>query len=101
MDNSKKKFLGIIFTRAFCSIGIIIFHYFCHSKGTFKLFYNTANSCWGYLFVISFYSISGTVLYYNYFKIISLETFYYKRWKSIFPSYYLCFIYFFIKNVYK
>lgn len=79
MDNSRKSLLGIIFARSFCSIGIIIFYYFCHSKGTFKLFYLTANSNWGYLFVISFYSISGTVLYYNYSKIPSLKTFYFKR----------------------
>lgn len=101
MDNSRKSLLGIIFARSFCSIGIVIFHYFCHSKGTFKLFYLTANSSWGYLFVISFYSISGTVLYYNYSKIPSMKTFYFKRWKSIFPSYYICFIFFFIQNVFK
>lgn len=101
MDNSRKSLLGIIFARSFCAIGIIIFHYFCHSKGKFKLLYSTANSSWGYLFVISFYSISGNVLYYNYSKIQSLKTFYFKRWKSIFPSYYICFTYFFIKNVFK
>ena len=101
MDNSRKSLLGIIFARSFCSIGIVIFHYFCHSKGTFKLFYLTANSSWGFLFVISFYSISGMVLYYNYSKIPSMKTFYFKRWKSIFPSYYICYIYFFIKNVFK
>ena len=98
---NKKKLSEIIFARACCSIGIIIFHYFCHSKGNFKLLYLTANSNWGFMFVTCFFCISGSVLYYNYQKINSIKYFYYKRWKSIFPGYYICFIYFFIKNVFK
>ena len=97
----KKKLSGIIFTRSICSIGIIIFHYFCHSKGKFKFFFGSSNSSWGLMFVTSFFSISGTVLYYNYPKISSFKTFYFKRWKSIFPAYYICFSYFFLKNVFR
>lgn len=90
----------IIFTRSCCCIGIIIFHYFCHSNGNFKFFFGTANSSWGFMFVTSFFSMSGTVLYYNYPKINSFKKFYFKRWKAIFPSYYICFFYFFLKNVF-
>ena len=97
---NKSTLSEIIFARACCSIGIIIFHYFCHSNGKFKLLSKTANSEWGYMFVTSFYSISGTVLYYNYPKVESIKAFYFKRWKSIFPSYYVCFFYFFLKNVF-
>ena len=101
VNNSKTLLIGIIFARAFCSIGIIIYHYFCHSKGKFKFLFTTANSNFGFMFVTSFYSISGNVLYYNYPKVNSLKTFYYKRWSSIFPSYYICFIFFFIQKVFK
>ena len=101
VNNSKTLLIGIIFARAFCSIGIIIYHYFCHSKGKFKFLFTTANSNFGFMFVTSFYSISGNVLYYNYPKVNSLKTFYYKRWNSIFPSYYICFIFFFIQKVFK
>lgn len=100
-EKIKKKLSGIIFARSFCSLGIIIFHYFCHSKGKFKTLLSTANASWGLMFVTSFFSISGTVLYYNYSKISSLKTFYFKRWKSIFPAYYICFLYFFLKNVFR
>ena len=101
MSISRKSLPEIIFTRACCSIGILIFHYFCHSKGNFKFLFRTANSNWGFMFVTTFFSISGTVLYYNYPKITSTKRFYFKRWKSIFPSYYICFFYFYLKNVFK
>lgn len=95
----RKKILSeIIFTRSLCTLGIIIFHYFAHSNGTFKLLYKTANSAWGFILVTTFFNISGSVLYYNYPKIDSLKRFYYKRWKSIFPSFYICYFYFFIRN---
>ena len=52
------------------------------------------------MFVTGFFSISGTVLYYNYPKNNSIKRFYFKRWKSIYPSFYLCYIIFFIKNIF-
>ena len=88
----KTKLEGIIFARACCCIGIVIFHYFSGSKGKFKLLYLNANSSYGFLFVTSFFCISGVVLYYNYPKISSIKKFYYKRWKSILLPYYICFI---------
>lgn len=93
---AKNKISGIIFTRALCSIGILIFHYSCSSKYNFKFLFRTANSSFGFMFSTSFFCISGTVLYYNYPKINFLKIFYYKRWKSIFPPYYICFSYFFL-----
>ena len=96
----RQSLSGIIFARACCSIGIVIFHFFCHSKGEIKLLLLTANSSWGFMFVTAFFSISGTVLYYNYPKLYSKRSFYFKRWKSIFPPFYICFILFFIKNIF-
>ena len=99
LSNNKKKLEGIIFAWACCSLGILLFHYSCHSK--FKIFFRTVNTTFGFIFVTCFFCISGSVLYYNYPNINSIKTFYFKRWKSIFPSYYICFTYFFIKNVFK
>ena len=101
MSNQKKKLLGISFVRACSSLGIVVFHYFSHSRGKFKLLYGTANSSWGFMFATTFFCISGTVLYYNYAKIQSLKKFYYKRWKSIFPAYYICFIFFFLNTAFE
>ena len=98
---NKKRIPEIIFTRACCSLGIVIFHYFCRSKGNFKLLFKTSNSNFGFIFVTSFFSISGAVLYYNYPKIKSFKSFYFKRWKSIFPSFYICYIYFFLRDLFR
>ena len=92
---------GIIFTRTCCSIGIVIHHYFVYSKGSFKLLQKTANSSFGFIFVTSFFCISGFILNYNYQKIVSVKKFYYKRWKSIFLPYYICFFYFYLKKVFQ
>jgi len=100
LDSKKDKIEGISFTRACCAIGIIIYHYFCHSNSSFSFLYTSANSDWGSLFVTVFFAISGAVLYYNYPQNFSLKLFYYKRWKSIFPAFYMCFLFFFLKNVF-
>lgn len=94
LSNQKQILSEIVFIRSICSLGILIFHYFAHSKGNFKLLYKTANSAWGFMFVTNFFCISGSVLFYNYPRINSIKSFYYKRWKSIFPSFYTCYIYF-------
>ena len=98
---SKKRnnLSSIVFARAICCLGIVVFHYFCHSNNHSKLFHSTSNSSWGYIYVTCFFSISGIVLYYNYPDNISIKKFYFKRWKSIFPIYYLCFLYFYHNNV--
>jgi len=93
--SNKQKISSIIFVRAICSLGIVIFHYFCYAKGNYRFLLETANSTTGLMLVTSFFSISGTVLYYNYNKIDSFKQFYYKRWKSILPSYYICNFYFY------
>jgi peptidoglycan/LPS O-acetylase OafA/YrhL len=53
------------------------------------------------MLVTVFFAISGMVLYHNYSYIHSFKSFYFKRWKSIFPAYYLCFLFFFTRNVIK
>ena len=101
MNKKKERLPGIIFARAVCCLGLVIFHYFCHSKGNFKFLYLTANSSFGFIFVTSFFNISGLVLYYNYPKVKSIKKFYYKRWKSILLPYYIGFLYFFLKTAFK
>ena len=52
------------------------------------------------MFSTTFFCISGAVLYYNYPLIYSKKTFYYKRWKRIFPSYYICFTFFYLNRAF-
>ena len=95
-SNNKKNIASLIFVRACCCLGIVIYHYFEHARGNYKSFFRTANSNIGLLFVTSFFNISGTVLYYNYPKVTSIKKFYYKRWKSILIPYYICNFLFYI-----
>ena len=97
----RNNLTSIAFARAICCLGIITFHYSCHSKKHPRLFYTTSNASCGFIYVTCFFSISGIVLYYNYPNNISIKKFYFKRWKSIFPAYYLCFLYFYQNNVFK
>ena len=99
-NKAKNKLLGIVFARACSSLGVLIYHYFGHSKSKYKILRKTANSTWGFIFSTTFFCISGSVLYYNYPKITSLKKFYYKRWKSIYPSYYISFLYFFLTTAF-
>ena len=64
----KKNIPSIIFARACCCLGIVIYHYFEHANGHYKKYFRTANSNIGLLFVTIFFCISGTVHYYNYPK---------------------------------
>ena len=91
---SSNRDYSIDFIRALCAIGIIVFHFYCHTdEHLLKMFYEFANGNFGNTIVNVFFLISGAVLYYNYPKIDSLKVFYYKRFKSIFPMFYLAFLF--------
>ncbi len=98
---SKERIQGIVFARVFCTMGIIVFHYFCHARGSFKFMFASANAPWGVMLVTAFFAISGAVLRYNHPTVISLRVFYFKRWKSIFPPFYLAFLFFFLRKVFQ
>ena len=94
---NKQRDLSIDFIRSLCAIGIIIFHFYCHTDDSLtKMFYEFANGSFGNTIVNIFFIISGAMLYYNNPKIDCLKNFYYKRFKSIFPMFYLTFIIFYL-----
>lgn len=87
------------FIRAFSALGIVIYHYSCHVKyREFLPFFEYANDGWGNILVTVFFMLSGLLLYLNHSKLSSLKEFYFKRWKSIFPTFYLAYGFFFIIN---
>ncbi len=97
----KERIFGIDLARCICAIIIIAFHYAAHTINEHKILYMTATSGWGDIAVTVFFAVSGASLYYNYPKIASLRVYFWKRWKSIFPMFYLCFLYFFVQNVFQ
>ncbi len=94
----KKKIYSIEFMRTVFAIGIIIYHFSCHSESDFLLLSRYANGTWGDLIVTVFFMLSGGMLYRNNKKISSLWEFYKKRFLSLFPLFYLAYLIFFIKN---
>ncbi len=95
----KKRLTGITFARAFCAIGIIIFHFFCHSNSTIKFLFTIKGCSWGDILVTVFFVISGAVLYYNYENVENIKSYFYKRWKTIYLPFYICYFVFFVEKV--
>lgn len=88
------------FIRAFCAIGIIWFHFSKHVEYKKYLFFlSYANGNWGNILVSIFFLISGALLYNNYPSIDNLKRFYRKRWITIFPTFYVAYLFFAMNGV--
>lgn len=97
----KKHIYEIDFIRTICCLGIVIYHFACHTNSGLSVLTHTVNSNVGNIIVTVFFMVSGFVLYHNNKEVKSLKSFYYKRFKSIFPSFYLCWFIFYVINVIK
>lgn len=100
LKTKKERLIGIDFARAFCAVGIIAYHFYCHSESHYKPIHEYANGAWGGLLVAVFIMISGAMLYYNYPEVGSLKTFYFKRLKTLLPAFYIAYLYFYLEMVY-
>ena len=93
--NLKKHFKEIDFIRAVCCILIIIYHFSIYTVGKIK-FLHYANGNLGEATVGVFFIVSGFVIYNSYHDEFSIDAYYKKRVKTIFPSFYLCWFIFYI-----
>lgn len=99
MAKTKQKMANIEFMRAVCSLVILVFHFSETVISYFKPLCTTANSNWGGTVVTLFFIMSGAMLYLNNSEIPSLKVFYYKRFKSVYPTFYLTYFFFFMLHV--
>ncbi|MCR5297704.1 MAG: acyltransferase [Paludibacteraceae bacterium] len=93
-ENKQKrtpKIEGLDFVRSFCAIGIVIYHFYCHSSFNEGFMVQNASSRWGDLFVYVFFIVSGLCIYKSNPE-VQLTKFYYKRWRSIFPAFYVAYL---------
>lgn len=98
--DTKNRIYAYDFIRAVCCIGIVMYHYSCHLETTsYYPLYMFVNGYWGTILVTVFFLLSGSVLYYNHSTVPSVIDFYRKRWKSIYPMFYIAFIAVYIKRV--
>lgn len=98
--NCRERLTGIGFIRAVCAVGIILYHYSCHSASAFKMVYVYPNAKWGDTLVTVFFVLSGAMLFYNYESIDSLKVFYYKRLKALLPAFYIGYLFCYLENVF-
>ena len=97
----RESIKSIHFIKAICAIGIIVYHFSCYKKDTsIQPLYTFANGSWGSVFVTAFFIVSGMLLYYNYEEGINLKKYYIKRWKSIYPMFYIAYLSFFIGKLF-
>lgn len=89
---SKHKDLAIVFVRAISMLIIVIYHYSCslvqdHITNKHLPLYGYASGRWGQSAVYTFLIISGYVLFMNYAPHFSFKKYYYRRFRSIYPSF--------------
>ena len=102
MDNrAKQRQIGLDFARAFGALGIVAYHFYCHSSSTHKLFFAYANGGLGIALNYLFFMLSGLVVQMRYGNAAdwSVGSFYYKRWKTLIPPYVIAFSFPFLMTV--
>ena len=105
----KERIENFDFIRGVAALLIIGYHIIClfesvPSWNFFPIKSHTINGDWGHSAVVSmFFMLSGATLLYNYptLEKKALKTFYIKRWKSIFPAFYLVWGYLYLNDVIK
>lgn len=92
--------------RAVSAVMVVLFHFAClNGKSAnwvdYPLLHGMENWRLGRVAVTLFFMLSGCLLYRNYSTIErgELKEYYYKRWKSIFPQFYIVFIGFYLLTV--
>ncbi len=89
----KEKINSINFIKAICALGIIISHFFIYlGNENLKYIYLFENGEMGSICAQIFFMVSGAVLFYNYEDKLKIKTYYKKRFKSIFPMFYIAYI---------
>lgn len=102
-SEKRKAFIPAFdFVRAVSAMGIVCFHFLCHTHCQALTVYLTyASGAWGSAFVTVFFILSGASILYQNESIKTmpvLKSFYLKRWKSIFPMFYIAYLLVFIRT---
>lgn len=98
--NKPNTVTPVVFIRAVCTLGIACFHFCCYANSSLHQLMLFANGYFGEILVTVFFVLSGFVLFYNHPTVSDTKVFYKKRWKSIFPAFYLSYAFFYLINVF-
>jgi len=95
----KKRDLSLDVMRIVAIFMIVVFHFASVWGVSNSIFLFYANGTWGSLGTSLFLILSGYLLRKRYTSIDSVKSFYFKRWLSIYPSFYIAFAVAFLINV--
>lgn len=102
---SGSKILAFDLIRAVATFFVLAFHFNGRTGSDpawdkFTFWGSTANSNYGSIAVSMFFILSGCLLYYQYSHINkdNIKKYYYKRWKCLFPMFYIVFLFYFITS---
>lgn len=95
----KDRITGIDFERMMLAGGIIAFHYYCHSSSEKKLFLYVNSLGIGKIITTCFFILSGAMLFYNHEIVENIPKFYLKRFKTIFPAFWIAYFIEYMRNV--
>ena len=103
VSKSSRRIVSLDYIRVLLTVSILIYHLADNYKSLFpemtpflNLFTNFANGYWGPVMVTMFFMLSGIGLYYKHDKIENVNQFYYKRWKSIIPVFFIVYFVFYV-----
>ena len=93
----KEQIKSIDFIKAVCALGVLLFHFEVHYTGRELTFIRDYFN--GSMLVTVFFIVSGALLWYHYADGLDLKEYYIKRWKGIYPMYYIAFLPCWLMNV--
>ena len=88
---------GVNMARVFGAIGIVVFHYGCHND-FLPFLRSSANESWGRILVALFLIISGACMARTYATHFEWKDYCIRRWKAIFPVFYITYLFFAIEH---
>ncbi len=106
MRTMKERVKSFDLIRGLCALLIIFYHMIRLFESVpgwnhFPVPSGYVNGDWGHGAVVPvFFMLSGAALVLNYpsLQFKDLKTFYFKRWKSLFPAFYLVWFYYYVKT---
>ena len=97
-----KRLKGFDLIRTLLAIGIIWYHFSeeLGAEASIRPFDTYGvNGNWGKMINQMFFLLSGCLLYMHYHGSYSLKKYYWKRFRSIYPMFWIAFLYYYIQNV--
>lgn len=91
----KEHINGTNLARVAGALGIIVFHFACYVTPLKSYLYETANCPYGQIWVALFFALSGACIARSNSE-TDIWSFYKKRWKSIFPMFYIAYLLIFV-----